>query len=337
MNYKEACQILGVSVNDDLDSIKKVYRSRIKFYHPDNFQESSEKVEYAEAMTKNINEAWEYIQQNYSNKSQEALDNKKYQNKTDEAEDESIYTYTYPLYEPVFTKAMLITTIIIFSVIALVAAGFALKPVFEDIELRANYSEEEIALMEDFDFDAVYDGYKIDTKHSGFSGFVVIPNSFDGEPVSEIAEGAFKGYKEITEITIPEGIVIIGKSAFADCDNIKGVKIPDSVKELGSVTFADRGVFEGCDGLESIHIGKGIESLTYHTFANCVNLKNIYLTSNTKGIEAYTFSGCDNISNIYYGGTMEQWNTVNVDKMAFESGLSLTIHCSDGTIVDNVN
>ena len=65
MNYTEACGILGVSQNDDLDSIKKKYRSKIKFYHPDNFQDDKEKLDYAEQMTKNLNEAWNYIEQNY--------------------------------------------------------------------------------------------------------------------------------------------------------------------------------------------------------------------------------------------------------------------------------
>ncbi|MBS4463728.1 MULTISPECIES: J domain-containing protein [Lactococcus] len=56
-NTDSAYSILGVSPDDSLDTIKQVYRSLSKVYHPDK-----NKSEVAELEMKKINIAWETIQ-----------------------------------------------------------------------------------------------------------------------------------------------------------------------------------------------------------------------------------------------------------------------------------
>ena len=52
-----------------------------------------------------------------------------------------------------------------------------------------------------------------------------------------IERGAFTGLEELTELVIPEGVVVI-KNAFNHCDNLKTVVIPRSVKELSQDAFS---------------------------------------------------------------------------------------------------
>lgn len=63
-NISEAYKLLGVNENDDLDSIKKAYRSLIKQYHPDIIKSQGKSDDYmkkATAKTQEINQAYEMI------------------------------------------------------------------------------------------------------------------------------------------------------------------------------------------------------------------------------------------------------------------------------------
>ncbi|MFA6196960.1 MAG: DnaJ domain-containing protein [Sulfurimonas sp.] len=63
-NISEAYKLLGVNENDDLDTIKKAYRSLIKQYHPDIIKSQGKSDDYmkeATAKTQEINQAYEMI------------------------------------------------------------------------------------------------------------------------------------------------------------------------------------------------------------------------------------------------------------------------------------
>lgn len=87
-------------------------------------------------------------------------------------------------------------------------------------------------------------------------GDVVIPDTIEGYPVTEIGEYAFEYCKSITSIVIPDNVVHIGSEAFSMCYaiesvkfsknliyiedaafwanvNLKSVEIPDSVEYVG--------------------------------------------------------------------------------------------------------
>ena len=59
---------------------------------------------------------------------------------------------------------------------------------------------------------------------------------------------AFRDCKQLTEITIPDGVTCIGEYAFYNCSSLTGMIFPDSVKHIGY------GALVGCSGLESISV-----------------------------------------------------------------------------------
>nr|WP_321267933.1 TerB family tellurite resistance protein [uncultured Sulfurimonas sp.] len=64
MSLDEACKILGVSKEDDLNSIKKTYRKLVREYHPDIIKskdKSETYIEDATAKTQEINQAYQII------------------------------------------------------------------------------------------------------------------------------------------------------------------------------------------------------------------------------------------------------------------------------------
>ncbi|MBE5871210.1 MAG: hypothetical protein E7294_08125 [Lachnospiraceae bacterium] len=55
--------------------------------------------------------------------------------------------------------------------------------------------------------------------------------------VSSIADNAFRGKKELTNVTIPATVTVIGKNAFNGCSSLKKVTIPAGVKEIRANAF----------------------------------------------------------------------------------------------------
>ena len=58
---------------------------------------------------------------------------------------------------------------------------------------------------------------------SSLTGAVVIPDTVNGLPVTEIADGAFANCSEVTAFVIPEGVAILGDGVFAGCSALKSV------------------------------------------------------------------------------------------------------------------
>lgn len=65
-NIQDAYKILGVSQNDDMDTIKKAYRNLVKQYHPDIIKSQGKDESYmkkATEKTQEINQAYEMIKE----------------------------------------------------------------------------------------------------------------------------------------------------------------------------------------------------------------------------------------------------------------------------------
>lgn len=65
---------------------------------------------------------------------------------------------------------------------------------------------------------------------------IVIPDEYEGKPVTEIGEKAFYEIKTIISITIPESVLKIGDKAFSKCENLIEVKMSDDI-DLGLDVF----------------------------------------------------------------------------------------------------
>lgn len=105
---------------------------------------------------------------------------------------------------------------------------------------------------------------------------VVVPDEFDGVPVTVIGKEAFAS-KGLKEIVFPKHLELIEASAFYTCSNLKFVKFPDNFKEL------KKNAFENCNGLEEIEFPTSMEKVPTHTFILCPNLQKVTVNSvNTK-------------------------------------------------------
>ena len=86
--------------------------------------------------------------------------------------------------------------------------------------------------------------------------YIVIPDTYEGKPVTVIGTHAFEKNKfNIKNITIPNSITKICYAAFSFCTSLTEIVIPDSV------TVIEYKAFNCCRGLESITLSKSLTSL----------------------------------------------------------------------------
>ncbi len=153
---------------------------------------------------------------------------------------------------------------------------------------------------------------------------VEILDTYNGLPVVDIAENAFKDCDKLVEITIPNSITKINAKAFSGCTNLNNITVNASNKYYrtidGSlyskdgkrlVVFAKAKTVEladGCNAIgdyafsgmdaDSITLPEGIVNIGNYSFDNCTLIESITLSSTVATIGDYAFNDCDLLNKI---------------------------------------
>lgn len=109
-------------------------------------------------------------------------------------------------------------------------------------------------------FSELDDGTVMITKYKGDEQKVVIPSEINGKKVTAIGDGAFPGYRRVSEVVFPDSITKIGVGAFQGCTALTEITIPSSVEKLGSQAFAY------CNRLKTINLPDNLINLGYSVF-----------------------------------------------------------------------
>ncbi len=173
--------------------------------------------------------------------------------------------------------------------------------------------------------------YLVGAKDTSVKGEIVVPEIYDGLPVRQVNSYGFKDCKDITKITLPEGIERLGKESFMD-SGLEEIFLPSTLKFIANHTF------NGCTELKNIdipasvtHIGdsvfsfSGIEKLVipdsviYRDIRNmggktpfdaqwlagsCPSLKEVILPSNMTSIGDDAFGWCESLEKITIPATV---------------------------------
>ncbi len=133
--------------------------------------------------------------------------------------------------------------------------------------------------------------YAIVMGYNGTEKKIYIDSSYDGVPVTEIADYAFYGYNEMTEVFIPKSVNKIGFSAF------------DSDAPLSKITLPFIG--ETKDGTENVHFGYIFGANDYTENKNFVpeTLQEVWISDCTY-IGDYAFRECEHITHIVLPDTL---------------------------------
>ncbi len=138
------------------------------------------------------------------------------------------------------------------------------------------------AVSEDLEFSLNADGASYSVAGIGkFRGTdLIIPDTYEGKPVTAIRYKAFYGQDQITGITIPDSVTAIGYSAFYGCTNLCNVTLPDNI------TVIENYAFFGCSHLVHLSMGSNVEKIGSFSLGNCTLLNLITFHGTTAQWEA---------------------------------------------------
>lgn len=86
-----------------------------------------------------------------------------------------------------------------------------------------------------------------------------------------VREYAFKGYKDLKTVALPNTCIKLGKGAFMNCSSLSSINIPEGVTTIPSMCFA------GCTSLKTIILPNSIRKIEMHAFKDCNNLTEVSL------------------------------------------------------------
>lgn len=194
------------------------------------------------------------------------------------------------------------------------------------------------------------------------SGDITIPGTivFEGENYNVTRTGweSFKDCKNITSVTIEEGMETIEYGSFTYCTGMTSISLPTSLRSLGQMAFGFSGLTsltipEGITKLESgiaytcnltalslpstlttltegalsyiytleeMTIPAGVDSIGARVFANSYDLKTIYIKGNVTKIDPHAFiSASEALEKIYVPqGTLANYANVVENKDKIE-------------------
>ena len=159
----------------------------------------------------------------------------------------------------------------------------------------------------------------IQYKGTEYSGDIVIPETIEYEgttcQVTSIGYRAFFDCRDLTSISIPEGVTSIGELAFYYCKELSSVFIPSSVTSMGekaffycskinsltisnSITELPEFAFEGCSSLISVIIPESVNKIGARAFNACSSLQSVVIPNSVTVIGEYAFCSCKSLTSI---------------------------------------
>lgn len=156
---------------------------------------------------------------------------------------------------------------------------------------------------------------------------VVIPDEYEGLPVTAIANDAMKKWGGLTAVTIPSSIQTIGSKAFYACPDL----VTLTIEEGGSLTIGDEAFYQ-CSSLISITLPEGVTEIGDRVFAYSTHISEVNFPSTLTKVGAQVFMNCKKLELISFAGTLAQWEAIEFDKTWRQTAAIARIFCSDQTL-----
>lgn len=175
---------------------------------------------------------------------------------------------------------------------------------------------------------------------------VDVPSTFKNRPIGEIGDNAFKEFKKLKYLSIPDSLVNIGRDAFEGCTNLQyneydnAYYLGDEANEyFALVEVKDPAVnscdindgtqiiagcaFSECETLTSVTIPDGITGIGGSAFDNCGKLTTVHWNAsdcvNADSVRSPIFKNCANLATVIFGNSVK-----SIPAYAFSSCSALT-------------
>ncbi len=123
-------------------------------------------------------------------------------------------------------------------------------------------------------------------------GFLEIPATIEGYPVTAIGWYSFFDCRRLTGVSIPDTVTNLEEGAFWDCRNLARADIPSNVTTMGNF------VFHFCYKLTNAVVPDGVTRLPAGVFASCINLTRVKLSTNVTWLGEGVFANCARLPSV---------------------------------------
>lgn len=178
---------------------------------------------------------------------------------------------------------------------------------------------------------------------------ITVASLYGGLPVTAIGKSAFYNQQQIKSITVPESVQRIEEGAFSNCKGLKSIVLHDGITFIGEFAFdycvslmsislpkgltrLEAGVLSACKDLAEIEIPESVTEIAAGAFLGCTLLETVKIPANVKKISNLAFSQCRLLTVIDFGGTSEEWASVEKEMGWDYESTILSVRCTDGEI-----
>ena len=148
-------------------------------------------------------------------------------------------------------------------------------------------------VMQDFLYKQFEDESYSVVGYEGDEADVVIPDTYQGQPVTILGDSLFKNHTELRTVKIPDTVTDLGGFLFDGCVNLRHVDLPAGLLNMWQYAFAR------C-GIEEIDIPEKVRSIAPYTFKDCASLRKVTCGAGVKKIYGWAFQGCEQLTELYY-------------------------------------
>lgn len=150
--------------------------------------------------------------------------------------------------------------------------------------------------------------------------------------ITEISDGIFSNFKNLTSVILPESLIRISNNLFEGCTALREINLENVVNigerafkgctalkqiNLDNVNAIGEEAFCGCSALSNVKFGSKIGYLCNAVFCGCSAIEELDIPKNISYIGCECFKDCVALKDIKLAGVME------IDNNAFEHCISI--------------
>lgn len=182
--------------------------------------------------------------------------------------------------------------------------------------------------ISDFEYTETNGGIKI-KKYIGSSTNVVIPETINDLPVTELSADAFMNFRQLEYLSIPSGIKTIDRlSNFVTFEDnlfpeLKKIRLREGIEEIGDNAFV------GCRSLKEINLPSTLRSIGFKAFYGCAALTDVALPSSLTSLGQQAFDSCISLKYIKIPASvdgswgMSTFNRSGLERVDIEEGITV--------------
>ena len=204
--------------------------------------------------------------------------------------------------------------------------GFYNKVEIKDAWMTAYYPAVDGSVGLDYALNEDGASYSVIGRGKCSDAELIIPEEYQGLPVTRIGVDAFWNDAIVTSAFIPDTVTVMESYAFNGCGNLVSIRLSNSL------TSIIRRTFESCANLASIEIPASVKVIESEAFRYCDKIDVIIIHNTLETIQDDAFYGADSITNAYYTGTEEEWLniTIGVNNEVFKHATMHYNYCTAG-------